>query len=126
MAANMQCRKNELFLDIQQRGQMSIFDMPQFSSTVEGEILTEDDIEEKVRKHICEVNDDTHLTVFLAEFCNKYGVICPFKTLHKILGEIESMGDIQVIRNPSQTPSGKKSSFWDEKGNHSVVIRRLK
>lgn len=42
-----------------------------------------------------------------------------------ILTEFQVNGLIQIIRNPANTPTGKKSEFWEEKGTQTIVIRRL-
>ena len=125
MADNMQRRKDELFLNIQQGGQMSIFDVvPEFTSTAEGEILTETDIEKMVRDHIRNMKNNTGITVFLAQFCNEYGIVCPFSMIHTILERLEQQGEIEIVRNPALTSKGGKRRFWDEKDGKTVTIRR--
>ena len=125
MAKNMQSRKDELFIDIQNKGQLSLLDaMSNLSSTIEGEILTEDDIVVIVKKHIVSCQQSTGIRTFLAEFCNKFGLICTFDMIYKILCELEIKGDIEIVRNPAFTKIGKKSKFWDETDGKTVIIRR--
>jgi len=125
MAANMQRRKDELFLNIQQNGQMSLLDiMPSLTSTVEGEILTEEEIEQKVLAHICNMKTDMRITVFLARFCNEYGLICPFKMIYEILERLEGTGKVKIIRQPALKKNGERRTFWEEKGSQTVTIRR--
>ena len=128
MAENMQRRKDELFVNIQQNGQLSLFNMmASVTSTVENEILTQDEIEQMVRCHIQHRATETHITVFLADFCNEYGLICPFKMIYEILNKLESSGEIEIVRVPAFTSTGKRRTFWEEKSGQSsqtVIIRR--
>jgi len=125
MADNMQRRKDELFLNIQQGGQLSLFDVAlEYTSTAEGEILTETDIEKMVRENILNTKSNTGITVFLAQFCNEYGIVCPFSMIHTILERLEQQGEIEIVRNPALTRSGTKRRFWDEKDGKTVSIRR--
>ena len=125
MAENMQRRKDELFTNIQQGGQLSLFDItPEYTSTVEGDILTESDIEAMVKASILHSGQDTRITEFLAKFCNEYGVVCPFSMIHTILGKFESNGEINIIREPALSKTGASRRFWDEKDGKKVIIRR--
>ena len=73
MAQNMQKRKDELFINIQQQGQLSIFDMGTFgTSSVEGETYTKDEIADKVRAHISTMPQKVGITKFLATFVNEF------------------------------------------------------
>lgn len=58
-------------------------------------------------------------------FVNENGLICDFKTVQKILVELEMEGIIDIIRYPQITKNGKKSAFWEEKDGKTVTIRRL-
>ena len=125
MADNMQRRKDELFTNVQQGGQMSIFDVvPDYTATAEGEILTESDIEKMVKNLTQNMESDVRITVFLAQFCNEYGIVCPFTMIHTILERMEENGEIDIVRNPAMTKAGKKRRFWDEKDGKTVTIRR--
>ena len=126
MAENMQRRKSELFTYIQLKGQISMFEeSPVFSSTVEGEILTEEDIAKMVRTQVRLTEKEVHLRTFEADFCNEYGVVCPFSMIHSILESMERKGEVEIIRDPARTSSGRISHFWDEKNGQTVLIRRL-
>lgn len=125
MAQNMQKRKDELFVNIQQQGQMSIFDMGTIgSSSVEGETYTKEEIEAKVRAHILAMPQKTGITKFLATFVNEYGLLCEFKMIYEILEELTNEGVINVIRAPHKTQTGRMTSFWEEKKGQSVTIWR--
>lgn len=127
MAQNMQKRKDELFLNIQNRGQISLFDFTQqHSISAEGVVITEGEIEEKVKEFLCNVREDISITKFLASFMNENGLICNFQMIYNTLERMKSSGQIDIIRNPALTPRGKESSFWEEKKNKTVTIRRHK
>lgn len=125
MAQNMQKRKDELFINIQQQGQMSIFNLGTFaSSSVEGETYTKDEIAGKVRNHIATMPQKVGITKFLASFVNEYGLLCEFKMICEILNEIASEGAIQIVRSPNKTQTGRATTFWEEKKDQSVTIWR--
>lgn len=125
MAENMQRRKDELFVNIQQNGQLSLFNMMStVTSTVENDILTQEEIEQMVLAHIHQMTSETHITVFLADFCNEYGVICPFRMIYEILTKLENAGTIDIVRDPALTAAGKKRMFWEEKAGQTVIVRR--
>ena len=127
MAENMQRRKNELFTRIQQGGQLSLFDISSnYSSTAEGIIITEKDVEEMVRQLIDKMPDETRINVFFARFCNENGVVCQFSMIRSILERMENNNEIIVTRIPSLTATGRKSNFWDEKGGKIISLRRNK
>ncbi len=126
MAQNMQNRKNELFINIQQRGQLSIFDIAEgYASTIEGVYITEEEVEEKVHEFLADITFDIHITRFLAEFTNTYGLICDFKMIYVILEKMQMDEKIEIIRIPDKTEKGRTSRFWDEKGSHKVILRRM-
>ena len=93
--------------------------MSTVTSTVENDILTQEEIEQMVLAHIHQITRETHITVFLADFCNEYGVICPFKMIYEILTKLENAG-----RDPALTAAGKKRTFWEEKAGQTVIVRR--
>ena len=128
MAENMQNRKSELFINVQQHGQMSIFDItPEYSSSVEGEVHSIEEIEGKIKNHIQSCPNEIRYMLFVAKFCNQYGLICDFDMIQDVLKKLETQGAIEIVREPAMTPSGTmKSSFWtdnDSKGK-KVTIRR--
>lgn len=127
MAQNMLSRKDELYLNVQSGGQISIFDtMPDVDSTVEGDIVTEKDVSEKLDRYIqdCEVN--TRYKKFIAGFYNRFGLICRLDMIQGCLKSKERNGKIAILRDPPFTPTGKKSEAWDDKENGTkVTIRRL-
>jgi len=126
MAQNMQSRKDELYTNIQNRGQFSLFDMmSDFAQSTEGEWHTKDEVTDMVRETLKNSPKEIGITKFLAGFVNEYGLICEFKMIHDILDELSNAGIIAITRNPSKTPTGRVSAFWEEKGSNTVTIRRL-
>lgn len=127
MAQNMQNRKDELYTNIQSGGQMSLFDfMDSISQSVEGEWIRQEDIEKYVKDTVKKIDKELGITKFLAAFVNEYGLICDFKRIQNILAELEKKKEIVIERYPDKTEKGRVSTFWEEKGEKRVIIRRLK
>lgn len=125
MAQNMQNRKDELFTNLQQDGQFSLFNhMQTISSSIENDIITVGEIRAKLTDQIQSTNEETRVTKFLANFANKHGILCDFKTLHNILEEMEKAGKVEIVRSPATTSTGRASSFWEESKEKHVIIRR--
>lgn len=125
MAQNMQKRKDELFINVQQGGQLTIFDIdPTISSTVENELMTVDQIKTKLKEHLSWLRGDVGLTKLLATFVNNYGLLCEFKMIYIMLEELKDCGMIDILRIPPFTPTGKQSMFWEESKDKKIVIRR--
>lgn len=127
MAQNMQKRKDELFINIQQQGQYSLFDLGTIgASSAEGDTYSCEDIADMVEKHISTINADIRITKFLASFVNEYGIVCEFKMVYEILDDLKRSGKIDIVRTPELTQNGKPTSFWEEKSGHQIIIRRTK
>ena len=125
MAQNMQKRKDELFINIQQDGQLSIFDLGSAcTSSVEGEVYSRSEIEAKVIDHLNKSSKPARITKFLASFVNEHGLICEFKMIYEILEELQTRKIITIERVPERTRTGKPTTFWEESKDHSVTIRR--
>ncbi|MGI6633825.1 MAG: three-Cys-motif partner protein TcmP [Christensenellales bacterium] len=126
MAKNMQKRKDDLFINVQQGGQLSILDIdPTVSSTVENELISADEIKIKLIQHLACFRNDIRLTKFLATFVNDYGLLCDFNMIHNMLDEMKRTGLIEIIRDPAFTQNGKPRTFWEEKKGQTITIRRL-
>jgi three-Cys-motif partner protein len=126
MAQNMQKRKDELFINIQQDGQLSLIDIsPKITSSIENELVTSEEIETKLLEHLTRFNSDVSITKLLATFVNDYGLLCEFKMIYNILDDLNHRGLIQIERKPAFTEkTGKPSIFWEEKKGKCVTIRR--
>lgn len=126
MAQNMQSRKDELYTNIQQEGQLSLFDMMNdYKQSAEGDWITKDEVREKIKTCLVKCQKEINITRFLAFFTNENGLICDFREIYDILSEFESSGFIEIRRIPEKTITGKKSSFWDENKEHKVILRRI-
>ena len=77
-----------------------------------------------VKQHLLKDNHDRHYTEFVASFVNDYGLCCDFTTIQEILCELENEIGIKIIRYPAYKKKKKKSSFWEEKVGHTIIIRR--
>jgi len=125
MAQNMQKRKDDLFINVQQNGQYTLFDLvPAMTSTVENELMTVDEIKTKLKEHLSRFPSDVGITRLLATFVNDYGLLCEFKMIYTMLEELKSCGMIDIVRNPAVTKTGKPSTFWEESKDKKIVIRR--
>lgn len=125
MAENMQRRKDELFINIQQNRQPSLLDLLEnTTSTVENELITTDEIGKLLAGYLAGINGEVGLKKLLAGFVNEHGLLCEFATLHSILGNMRQRGSIEVIRTPAVTLTGNPTAFWTEKGAQRVSIRR--
>ena len=126
MAENMQKRKDELFTNIQQSGQMSIFDFTtDYASSVEGIYMSREQIKSKVKDHLLHQTSTIGIKRFLATFVNDYGLLCEFSMIYEILGELQIERVADITREPPFTPkTGRPSAFWEEKGDHKVYIGR--
>ena len=119
MAENMASRKDELFIEIQNKGQQNLF-----YETIENEITSQDNIYDKVNDFIENPSIDITLNNLLASFFTKYGVLCKSNDIINILKEMEQNSHIEVIRDPPYTKTGKVSTFFTEIRDQKVTIRR--
>lgn len=128
MAQNMLNRTDELVLNVQMDGQMSIFDlMSDVSTDTSGKQITVQDVKEKMKEHLLKYSTSIHLNRLTAEFYVDYGLIGYISMVNDALKELETEGYIEILRKPQLSQkTGKPLRFMDEKDNHSVIIRRLK
>lgn len=125
MAKNMQKRKDELFIQVQQGGQPSLFRADtKISSTIENELLTAEHIKAMLLEHLATFSGDVGLTKLLATFVNTYGLLCEFSMIYTLLDELKNNGLIEITRTPATTKAGKDSAFWQEGNGKTVIIRR--
>jgi three-Cys-motif partner protein len=125
MAQNMQQRKEELFLNIQQNKQPSLFDaVDTITSTVENKILSIDQVGKLLVADLGKLDSEIKLKKLLAFFVNEHGLLCEFNMLYSILEDLNKRGAIDIIRDPATTTAGKPSTFWEEKGKRQIIIRR--
>lgn len=126
MAQNMQKRKDELFINIQQQGQYSLFDMGTIgASSAEGDTYSREEIAQMIEQYLTNVTSDVRITKFLASFVNEYGIVCEFKMVYEILEELRLSREIDIERIPAYTAHDKPSTFWEEKKGQQITIRRI-
>ncbi|MEL7626383.1 MAG: three-Cys-motif partner protein TcmP [Anaerolineaceae bacterium] len=114
MADNIAKRTDRLIIEIQDRGQRSIF-----PKTISNEIVEESLLEVKVLEQLSRTTSWTPLTTFLADFYNQYGVLCPSSKLSSgrggsILKTLEKNGRVDVLREPCCSDNGRPYLFWSE------------
>lgn len=121
MADNMATRSDELFIDVQQSGQMNLFDL-----NVENEIISEDEVQEKMLLFLDKFSQGIKADRLLASFFTEYGVICKSGFVKNIWKTMESNGVISVVRVPALTDNNNPSRTFTESKKQSVTIRRVK
>jgi len=127
MAQNMQKRKDDLFLYVQQEGRYTLFDnIPSVSTTLENEVVTFEEIKTLIKEQLLLLPNNIGLTKLLATFVNNYGLLCEFKMIYNILEEMEKVGSIKIIRTPALTKYRTPSKFWEEKKGQTIVINRIR
>lgn len=115
MAENMQKRKTEL--DIGEQGEQQL---EMFETCVEGKYVSSQDIWQWVDK-LLSSNKEFRLTEFLSQLVCDNRLIGDFELVIDRLRYLESIGDIEVKRDPAKTKAGRESAFWEEKGNRQIV-----
>lgn len=124
MADNIAKRTDHLVIEIQNHGQMTLFDQ-----TAENEDVSDELLSSKMAKLLETITELTHLNTVLAEFFDRYGVLCGSPRLSSckrgsVLKSMEQSGFIEVVRTPAMTDKGKLSSFWTEGHGYEMFIRK--
>jgi three-Cys-motif partner protein len=125
MADNIAKRTSYLVIDIQNRGQLSLW--PQ---TADNETVSDDMLMEMVQELLENTTEWTPLNEFLANFYNKNGVVCELSRLSSgrygsILKTLDKSGYIDVCRIPARTTKGNKlSTFWQESKGNKLSLRK--
>lgn len=126
MAENMQKRKNELFLDIQQGSQYSLLDyITDTKFSIENEYVPIEMVQNLVMKHIVTIKDKINLTKLFADFFNDNGLLCDFITLRKAILQLEHDKKLLIERHPATTTRGVPSTFLTESPRKIVYFRSL-
>ena len=121
MADNIFKRADYLVVNIQNKGQISLFE-----TTPDNGYIDEQQIDEKMRRLLEEIAD-THpirLNELQAEFFNRYGVICSTSHLSSgrngsSLKRLEKNHEILVERS-----GGSTARYWTESKDKTITIRR--
>ena len=117
MVDNMHSRW-EALQEIQTGGQLSFFE-----TNVNEEIMTDDDLFDKVVEHFSVYKYNTSLYGSLADFFVKYGVISSTGEVKKILRELEKTHQVIITRTPSFTKNNTPTKFMEENKVQKVFIR---
>ncbi|MDD4615450.1 MAG: hypothetical protein PHI40_08630, partial [Caldisericia bacterium] len=126
MANNMLARKDELFLNIQQKGSSTLFDEhPDYSQSIENKWHPIDTIKETVQSFVRRYSYQVPIEEFYAEFFSECGLICEIILLREILTEMSHNGELEILRIPHQTMYGKPTAFWTTSKNNQIFIKSL-
>lgn len=113
MVDNM-AKRSEIQQKRIRRGQISLFDFDNGDS-----YFMEEEIIDKIKN--INFHSEIRLSDFLVKFYKENGVICDIKTLKDL---IKQSNMFYVRREPSTTDTGKQSTFFDDKGEKKVFLRR--
>ena len=121
MADNMFSRHDELFVEIQNNGQLSLFE-----SDVHDSVVDKGAIRKKMLNLLSNFPNGMTADKLIATFFTEYGVLCKSGGVRDIWKELEKSGEIEVTRIPVTTPTEKSSIFFteDRRKKQSVTIRR--
>ena len=125
MVENILKRKDELYFNIQLCGQGDLFCDDTMSRTVEDDMLTIEEIKDRVVSHLNNYFN-VGLMKFIADFYSENGVISDIGVIKETLKALENNGTLEVRRCPSNTKTGRKSCFWDEGKGKRVILRYLR
>jgi len=124
MAENIAKRTDRLVVEVQGGGQGTLF-----SETADNEYASDNELTQKVKSILDETTEFTRLNTFLANFYNKYGVLCDVSRLTtgkggSILKSLEKSGYVDIQRDPATTLNGSSSTFWGEHGKQTIQLRK--
>jgi hypothetical protein len=92
--------------------------------TMENEMISQEEIDDKVNHFIENYSGDISMNSLLASFFTEYGVLCKSHNIINTLRKMEQNNHIEVIRDPPYTKIGKVSAFFTEGKDQNVTIRR--
>jgi len=112
------CNRWQLLQQLQTGGQLSLW-----AEDINNQLVDEVEIENKIVDHFSQCDNWTSLSIALAVFFVKHGVICSTGDVTKVLKKFEKDGRINVMRNPSTTKTGKPSAFMQEGKGKTVSVK---
>lgn len=121
MMADNICNRWELLKNIQNSGQLTLFQVD-----YNNQIIDESKIADYVIELFSQFDSWVSLTEAQAIFFVKYGAICKSGEIAKVLKKLEENQWIEVIRNPSLTGTGKPSTFMTEGHGNTVSVKWVK
>jgi three-Cys-motif partner protein len=121
MADNMFSRSDELFVEIQNQGQLSLFEYD-----VQNEVISKDNLCQRMTCFLSNLSNAMTADKLIAAFFTEYGVLCKSSTIREVWRDMEQSGKIEITRVPAITPTGRPSTFFteDRRKRQSVTIRR--
>ena len=141
MADNMFKRADDLYVDIQSGGQLSLFECDVNQDLKPSESLLRDGVLRIIRRESDSLIDKIQswgleytrtpdsgtilmrLNSVIAMFFCVNGVVCSRRDIVDVLKRLEADGVIEVYRYPAQTPRGDPSSFWSDDKGKMVQIK---
>lgn len=115
------CNRWQLLQQLQTGGQLSLWD-----EDINNQPVDEMEIENKIVDHFSQFDNWTSLSVALAVFFVKYGVICSTGDVTKVLKKFEKVGRIDIMRNPRTTKTGRPTAFMQEGKGKTVSVKWVK
>ena len=124
MADNIAKRTDHLVVEIQDGGQLSLF-----QQTADNEIVDDLALEANARTLLSKIPDYIRLNQFLARFYDEYGVLCDLSRLssgknRSVLKTMEKNRVISVVRDPAYTSNGAPTKFWQESRGKTLMLKR--
>lgn len=120
MADNI-CNRLNLLKDIQNEGQMTLF-----QEDYNNQIIDECIIRDCVKKHFSQYNQWMSLTEAQALFFMEYGAICKRGDINKTLKKLIRDGWLEVMRSNAWTEKGRPSTYMTEGRGRTVSIKWVK
>lgn len=108
----------ELLKDIQNNGQL-----PLFQVTLNNQFVDDQKVTEYVIEHFSQYSEWIPLTEAQALFFVKNGVMCKTGDISSILKRLEKEQRLEVKRSPSLTKTKKPSTFMTEGHGQSVLVK---
>lgn len=121
LMANNICKRWEAMREIQNGGQMPLFDEDYENNTIDDQIINK-----FVYEYFSGISNVKKLSEAQAGFYVKYGPICSLNKINDALKRFEKNHQIEILRNPSNTKTGKVTTFMTEGKGQTVSIRWLK
>ncbi len=115
MADNM-CNRWELLKDIQNNGQLCLF-----QEDCNNQSIDESSIRERVEEHFSQYNTWISLTEADALFFVKYGAICKSGDIAKALKALQKEGYLMIKREPAFSEKAKRPSTFMTEGHGQTV-----
>lgn len=113
------CSRWEAWQEVQNSGQLTLF-----QENVNNQSVDKNEIKRKVEDHYSQFSEYTSLNISMAQFFMKNGPICKTKDVKDALKDLEERNQLQVLRTPAVTETGRPSKFMEEKTNKQKVSLR--